>query len=161
MTLAAFIVDAVRVYALIGLCLAAIFLAVGIGRITPDARGSYVFRPLLIPGVVLLWPVVLLRWSAIERGARAVPDRMESFAPEKPPAFQRGGHSGRAACGAKCPGSGQAAYLPPRRAQGWVALAMAALIVAVVAMVFAMRSEPRVERAPVLLEAPKTPTGEP
>ncbi|MEM6847992.1 MAG: SH3 domain-containing protein [Pseudomonadota bacterium] len=28
---------------------------------------------------------------------------MESFVPEKPPAFQRGGHSARAACGAKCP----------------------------------------------------------
>ncbi|MEM6849488.1 MAG: hypothetical protein AAF580_15720 [Pseudomonadota bacterium] len=127
MSLAAFIVEAVRVYALIGLCLAAIFLVIGIGRITPDARGAYVFRPLLIPGVVLLWPVVLLRWTAIERGAEG----------------------------------GQAPYLPPRRAQGFVALGMAALVLAVVATVFAMRSEPPVERAPVLLEAPQAPTGEP
>ncbi|MEM6847890.1 MAG: glycosyltransferase N-terminal domain-containing protein [Pseudomonadota bacterium] len=36
-------------------------------------------------------------------GARAVPDRMESFAPEKLPAFQRFGHFARADCGAKCP----------------------------------------------------------
>ncbi|MEM6847855.1 MAG: hypothetical protein AAF580_07230 [Pseudomonadota bacterium] len=35
--------------------------------------------------------------------ARAVPDRMESFAPEKPPAFQRSGHFARADCGAICP----------------------------------------------------------
>ncbi|MEM6847906.1 MAG: transporter substrate-binding domain-containing protein, partial [Pseudomonadota bacterium] len=42
--------------------------------------------------------------AAMERwGFRAVPDRMESFAPEKPPDFQRGGHFARAACGAKCP----------------------------------------------------------
>ncbi|MEM6846968.1 MAG: PD-(D/E)XK nuclease family protein [Pseudomonadota bacterium] len=34
---------------------------------------------------------------------RAVPDRMEPFAPEKPPAFQRSGHFARAAYGAKCP----------------------------------------------------------
>ena len=126
MNLAAFIVEAVRVYALIGLCLAAIFLVIGIGRIAPDAQGAYGFRPLLIPGVVLLWPVVLLRWTAIERGAE----------------------------------SGQAPYLPPRRAQGVVAMGMAALVLAVVAMVFAMRSEPPVERAPVLLEAPQVPTGE-
>ncbi|MEM6846678.1 MAG: glycosyl hydrolase family 8 [Pseudomonadota bacterium] len=36
-------------------------------------------------------------------GTRAVPDRLESFAPEKPPAFQKGGHFARADCGAKCP----------------------------------------------------------
>ncbi|MEM6848129.1 MAG: hypothetical protein AAF580_08655 [Pseudomonadota bacterium] len=42
---------------------------------------------------------------APRRDARAVPDRTESFAPEKPPAFQRGGHFERAAYGAKCPGA--------------------------------------------------------
>ncbi|MEM6849201.1 MAG: glycoside hydrolase family 3 N-terminal domain-containing protein [Pseudomonadota bacterium] len=41
--------------------------------------------------------------SAPIRAARAVPDRMDSFAPEKPPAFQRSGHFPRADCGAKCP----------------------------------------------------------
>jgi hypothetical protein len=47
------------------------FLLWGIDRIDPAARGAYLVRPLLAPGVVLLWPWVLLRWAALERGRRA------------------------------------------------------------------------------------------
>ncbi len=62
------ILTGVEVYAWIGLAVAAFFLLWGIDRVVPDARGAYVFRPLLIPGVVLLWPLVLWRWWRLERG---------------------------------------------------------------------------------------------
>ncbi len=64
---AAFIVQAVTVYAAIGAMVAVVFLLWGIDRIDPGARGGYAFRPLLFPGLVLLWPFVLLRWLALER----------------------------------------------------------------------------------------------
>lgn len=47
--------------------MAAVFLTIGIDRIDEDAQGAYVFRPLLIPGVLMIWPLVLLRWWHIER----------------------------------------------------------------------------------------------
>lgn len=49
-----------------GACVALIFLTIGLDRIDEDARGAYVFRPLLIPGVMLLWPLVLWRWWQLE-----------------------------------------------------------------------------------------------
>ncbi|MDF2115104.1 hypothetical protein PY365_05930 [Roseiarcaceae bacterium H3SJ34-1] len=67
MQLAALIVEAAIWYGSAGLVVATVFLIFGIGRIDPAARGAYAFRPLLIPGVVLLWPYVLIRWAARER----------------------------------------------------------------------------------------------
>ncbi len=52
----------------IGAAVSAVFLTIGIDRIDEDARGAYVFRPLLIPGVLLIWPVVLWRWYKLETG---------------------------------------------------------------------------------------------
>lgn len=49
-------------YAVAGSLVAAAFLLFGIERIDPATQGSYMFRALLFPGLVLLWPVVLLRW---------------------------------------------------------------------------------------------------
>ncbi len=49
-----------------GAVVAAVFLTIGIDRIDEDARGAYVFRPLLIPGVLLIWPLVLWRWWTLE-----------------------------------------------------------------------------------------------
>ena len=51
-----------------GLAVAAAFLAFGLDRIHPAAHGSHVFRPLLIPGLTLLWPLVVVKWW---RGASA------------------------------------------------------------------------------------------
>ncbi len=65
--MAAFIIDAVLVYAVIGTALALVFLLWGIDRIDPAAAGAYAFRPLLIPGLVLLWPLVAARWVVLER----------------------------------------------------------------------------------------------
>jgi hypothetical protein len=66
MQLAALIVEAAKWYGIAGVVVAAVFLIFGVGRIDPTARGAYAFRPLLIPGVVLLWPFVLARWAARE-----------------------------------------------------------------------------------------------
>ena len=66
--MAAGIITALEVYGLAGLAVATLFLAWGIDRVEDNARGAFVFRPLLIPGVALLWPLVLWRWGALERG---------------------------------------------------------------------------------------------
>lgn len=50
-----------------GLIVAVSFLSFGIDRIDHAAVGAYAFRPLLIPGIILLWPLVAWRWSALIR----------------------------------------------------------------------------------------------
>ncbi|WP_299742300.1 hypothetical protein [uncultured Tateyamaria sp.] len=66
MDVAQALVMAMQTWGMIGALVAAVFLTVGIDRIDEDARGAYVFRPLLIPGVLLIWPIVLWRWWQIE-----------------------------------------------------------------------------------------------
>ena len=61
------IVSIATIYAASGLAVAAVFLLWGVDRIDPAAAGAYMFRPLLIPGIVLLWPAVLLRWVWLEK----------------------------------------------------------------------------------------------
>jgi len=56
---------AVVAYGGIGALISALFLLFGIDRIDAAARGAYAFRPLLVPGLVLLWPLVLWRWLAL------------------------------------------------------------------------------------------------
>lgn len=65
--MAALIVHAVMAYLMVGLVPAFAFLLWGIDRVDPSAHGAFAFRPLLLPGLVLLWPVVLLRWAVLER----------------------------------------------------------------------------------------------
>lgn len=65
---ARFFVDMVGYYIWVGTAVAGLFLLVGIDRIDPSARGTYLFRLLLIPGVVGLWPLVLWRWLGAVRG---------------------------------------------------------------------------------------------
>jgi hypothetical protein len=64
------IVDCAAGYGLAGLVVALAFLLFGLDRIDPAARGAYGFRPLLLPGLVLLWPLVLVRWSILEWRSR-------------------------------------------------------------------------------------------
>ena len=68
------LVAAAWVYLWIGVAVAAVFLAWGVERIDPSARGAYLFRILAAPGVVGLWPLVAVRWAMAEareaRGAR-------------------------------------------------------------------------------------------
>lgn len=48
-----------------GLIVAMAFLAYGIDHVDESAVGAYAFRPLLIPGLVILWPLVVWRWTAL------------------------------------------------------------------------------------------------
>ena len=64
--LAAAIVSIIEIYMWLGLGVAAVFLTIGVGRVDPAARGAYAFRPLILPGVVGLWPLVLWRWVKLE-----------------------------------------------------------------------------------------------
>lgn len=65
--MAEFLIQAVEIYGMIGAGVAALFLLFGVDRVAPGARGAYLFRPLVAPGVILLWPLVLWRWRALER----------------------------------------------------------------------------------------------
>ena len=51
-----------------GIAVAAVFLLFGMGRLDENAQGAWVFRPLLIPGVLLIWPLVIWRWIVLSRG---------------------------------------------------------------------------------------------
>lgn len=68
---AALLVELCMLYAGIGLVLGVAFLTLGIARVDPAARGVPAMRPLLLPGIVLLWPLVAWRWWALERACRA------------------------------------------------------------------------------------------
>lgn len=66
----ALIVDILCAYVFAGALVAAAFLTVGLDRHDPNARGAYLFRALLAPGLVLLWPLVAWRWSRLEADRR-------------------------------------------------------------------------------------------
>lgn len=68
MTAAEALIGALRLWAWAGALVALAFLTVGIDRVDADARGAYPFRLLLIPGVLLIWPLVLWRWVVLETG---------------------------------------------------------------------------------------------
>ncbi|MDR3471171.1 MAG: hypothetical protein P4M09_05730 [Devosia sp.] len=57
-------------YGGLGVAVALAFILFGLDRIDPAARGAIAFRPLLLPGAVLLWPLVLARWIALEAARR-------------------------------------------------------------------------------------------
>jgi hypothetical protein len=69
MILAEAAVALLAAYGAVGVAVALVFLFAGLDAVDPAARGAYAFRPLLVPGLVLLWPLVLVRWVAIGRGA--------------------------------------------------------------------------------------------
>ena len=65
--MAALIVQCVMVYGMTGFVAGVAFLFLGIDRVDPAARGAHAFRPLLLPGLILLWPFVLTRWFILTR----------------------------------------------------------------------------------------------
>lgn len=69
------IIDYTAIYCWVGLCVAIPFVLIGIDRLDEDARGAYIYRPLLIPGAVLIWPIVLWRWAVLELGKDKWPQR--------------------------------------------------------------------------------------
>ena len=59
---------AMLAYGLVGLAFALIFVAAGITRVDPAARGSGpAFRLLMLPGAAALWPVMGARWKQVTR----------------------------------------------------------------------------------------------
>ncbi len=56
------IIQTAQIYGLLGAVVACLFLLFGIEQIDSGARRAYAFRPLLIPGVIVLWPLVLVLW---------------------------------------------------------------------------------------------------
>ena len=68
METAAILIDLARWWAIAGAVVAVLFLAIGVGRVDENAAGSYIFRVLLIPGIILVWPLVLWRWAVLETG---------------------------------------------------------------------------------------------
>ena len=76
MTGAAITVMLGQAWLLAGLCIGVAFLLFGLERVDASARGAYGFRPLLLPGLVLLWPLVIWRW-------------LELPAPETQPSLRR------------------------------------------------------------------------
>lgn len=68
MSAAGVILMLTKLWLWIGGAVAVPFLIFGIDRLDEDARGAYVFRPLLVPGILLLWPLVLWRWYVLGTG---------------------------------------------------------------------------------------------
>jgi hypothetical protein len=61
--IAAYLLILIGVYLLCGLVFAVPFALVGVGKIDPGAaHGTWGFRLLIIPGTMLLWPMLALRW---------------------------------------------------------------------------------------------------
>ena len=53
----------------IGALVAIAFLVFGLDKVEANAQGGYVFRVLILPGLVLLWPVVLWRWRVAHQSS--------------------------------------------------------------------------------------------
>ena len=66
MAFAEWFVSAITWYLTAGGVVAVAFLIFGIERVDHNASGSLAFRPLLVPGLCLIWPLVIWRWYSIE-----------------------------------------------------------------------------------------------
>jgi len=75
MNQAELIILIVKLWGSAGALVAVAFLTFGMDQIDEDARGAYVFRPLIVPGVLLIWPLVLWRWYVVASGKDAWPNR--------------------------------------------------------------------------------------
>ncbi len=60
------------VYAAIGLLVGLGFVTRGVNRVDPAAAGSpFIFRLVILPGCIGLWPLILLKWARVEKGGDA------------------------------------------------------------------------------------------
>ena len=79
MVVAESIILIAQIYCVIGLVVALAFITIGLGRIELAARGAFLFRLQIIPGLILLWPIVIVRWVALERsGEKIMLDKEEA-----------------------------------------------------------------------------------
>ncbi|QUS56481.1 hypothetical protein [Pseudovibrio brasiliensis] len=72
MVVAESIILIAQIYCVIGLIVALAFITIGLGRIELAARGAFLFRLQIIPGLILLWPIVIVRWVALERSGEKI-----------------------------------------------------------------------------------------
>lgn len=70
MSVAEFLLLFVQLWGAAGGVVCVLFLFIGIDRVDPAAHDAYAFRPLLIPGILVIWPLVLWRWWSLEKLAR-------------------------------------------------------------------------------------------
>lgn len=57
------VLNGVAVYAAAGVVFALAFILLGISRIDNGAKGAGLgFRLLILPGLIALWPLMLIRW---------------------------------------------------------------------------------------------------
>jgi hypothetical protein len=57
------VLQGMALYAAVGAAFAALFLIIGLNRIDNGAKGAGLgFRLLIIPGLIALWPLMLIRW---------------------------------------------------------------------------------------------------
>ncbi len=68
MVFAGWLIFVAKGYAAIGAVVAAAFVLFGIDRVDASSHGAFSFRPLIIPGLVLLGPLVVIRWLRAEKG---------------------------------------------------------------------------------------------
>ena len=68
MSVAEFLLLFVQFWGAAGAVVCVLFLFIGIDRVDPAAHDAYAFRPLLIPGILVIWPLVLWRWAVLETG---------------------------------------------------------------------------------------------
>ena len=62
--IAVLFVDALSLYAALGVVLAVVFVCVGVKRFDAQAVGTGLgFRVLIFPGSVAFWPLLLRRWA--------------------------------------------------------------------------------------------------
>lgn len=62
--LAQSIVGAIAVYLAIGIAIAAVFLTLGLRRLDPiAAAGPVRFKLMIAPGIVALWPLMIMLWA--------------------------------------------------------------------------------------------------
>lgn len=72
MAIAQWVVNLAMIYAALGVAFAIAFVIFGVGKIDPAAKGtSLLFRLLILPGTVALWPLLVKRWL----GGQAHPPR--------------------------------------------------------------------------------------
>jgi hypothetical protein len=57
------ILNGLAIYAGLGALFAALFLAFGLTHVDHGAKGAgLAFRLMIVPGLVALWPIMLVRW---------------------------------------------------------------------------------------------------
>lgn len=78
------VVIVAEVYLLLGVIFAAFLHFLGLTRLDPATRGAGIFfRILITPGLVVLWPVMLMKWTRRIRGFEPYGDTEAPVSPRK------------------------------------------------------------------------------